>query len=95
MHLRAMLPEVSEMLEAISNTCPILYLHEISNLFTLNIFEQLYIPRLVADELGCYDLNAEDIALSSPISIVPINREQRDNYFTFSDCPIILSLSKE
>ena len=89
------MPGVSEMLEAISDTGPILHLHEIGKLFTLNVFERLYIPRLVADELGCYDLNAEDIALSSPISIVPINREQRDNYFTFSDCPIILSLSKE
>lgn len=32
----------------------------------------------VAEELGRYGLDAEDIDLSSPISIVPINREQRD-----------------
>ena len=73
-----MLPGVSEMLEAISDTGPILHLHEIGRLFTLNVFERLYIPRLVAGELGRYGLDAEAIDLSSPISIVPINKEQRD-----------------
>jgi len=56
-----MLPGVSEMLEAISDTGPILHLHEIGKLFTLNVFERLYIPRLVADELGRYGLDAETI----------------------------------
>jgi len=73
-----MLPGVSEMLEAISDTGPILHLHEIGKLFTLNVFERLYIPRLVANELGRYGVDAEAIDLSSPISIVPINMEQRD-----------------
>ena len=72
------MPGVSEMLEAISDTGPILHLHEIGKLFTLNVFERLYIPGLVAEELGRYGLDAEAIDLSSPISIVPINREQRD-----------------
>jgi len=42
------------MLEAVSDTGPILHLHEISQTEVLNIFERLFIPGMVAGELRFY-----------------------------------------
>ena len=39
------------MTEVITDTGPILHLNEINNLLVLDIFEQLKLPELVADEL--------------------------------------------
>ena len=66
------------MSEAISDTGPILHLHEISQLSVLGAFERLSVPGLVADELNAYGL---DIAYLEKqginLSIVSVSETDR------------------
>ncbi len=67
------------MYEAISDTGPILHLSEIDKLSSLNIFEQIYIPTLVAAELEHFDLKPNRLNIDTPISTVAVDRQQRQN----------------
>jgi len=58
--------------EAVSDTGPILHLHEINRLYALSVFERLLIPALVAEELKSYGLEANFLVVSgSKVDVVP------------------------
>jgi len=63
--------------EAISDTGPILHLHEIDKLFSLNNFERLYVTGLVANELNSYGIDVLTLDLRTQISLVDIDNEKR------------------
>jgi len=63
--------------EAISDTGPILHLHEIDKLFSLNIFERLYVTGLVANELNSYGIEVHKLDLKTRISLVDVDNEKR------------------
>ena len=67
------------MTEVITDTGPILHLNEINNLLVLDIFEQIKLPDLVADELEAYDLNVNKLNIKTNIVICPIDHEQSLN----------------
>lgn len=71
------------MSEAISDTGPILHLSEIDKLFGLNVFDRLYIPELVRDELRRYGLDARELTVSARISIVPVSQERGEEVFRY------------
>jgi predicted nucleic acid-binding protein len=48
--------------EAISDTGPILHLHEVGRLDSLRVFTRLIVPNLVADELRSYGLDCPRLA---------------------------------
>jgi len=75
--------------EAISDTGPILHLHEIDRLDTLGVFDRLIIPGMVAGELSLYGL--EDATLSTlgvRISVVPVSTASRQDIMV-GDGPLI------
>lgn len=67
------------MTEVISDTGPILHLNEINSLLVLDIFEQIKLPDLVADELKAYDLNANELNIRANVVICPVDHEQSLN----------------
>jgi predicted nucleic acid-binding protein len=67
------------MSEAISDTGPILHLFEIDKLFCLHIFEQLYIPPLVASELEYFGLHPNNLNIDTKISIPSVDQQYREN----------------
>ena len=68
---------VWEMGEAISDTGPILHLHEIDRLYALNVFNGLFIPTLVADELRVWGLNISNLGISAGISVMTVDSGRR------------------
>lgn len=67
------------MTEVIVDTDPILHLNEINNLLVLDIFEQLKLPELVADELKAYGSDTNQINLKANIVICSVDHEQSLN----------------
>ena len=67
------------MREAISDTGPILHLHEINRLRALGIFTHLVVPALVADELRTYGLDPASLDVPGlSVSIVPVVETRRN-----------------
>lgn len=81
--------------EAISDTGPILHLFEIDKLFSLNIFNRLYIPTLVASELEQFELVPNNFNISTNISIVSVNQQQREDVLQRITSPPIHSADAE
>jgi predicted nucleic acid-binding protein len=77
------------MSEAISDTGPILHLHEINRLGALNVFEQLFTPGLVADELRVYGLDPTNLGVHARVIIVPVSETLRAEVLAESDGPMI------
>lgn len=63
--------------EAICDTGPILHLHEIDKLDSLNIFGRLYVTSLVANELNSYGIDVLSLDLKTQISLVDVNNKKR------------------
>ncbi|MBI2877928.1 MAG: hypothetical protein HYY20_13715 [Candidatus Tectomicrobia bacterium] len=65
------------MREAISDTGPILHLYEINRLETLQIFEQLFLPSMVAEELRLYGMDPLDLGGEVRVCVVPVSEQNR------------------
>lgn len=63
--------------EAISDTGPILHLCEINRLEVLRVFDQLLIPRMVADELRLYRLDPLHLGGEVRVCIMPVSEQNR------------------
>ncbi|MDY7041644.1 MAG: hypothetical protein SVX38_12355 [Chloroflexota bacterium] len=69
--------------DAISDTGPILHLHEIGQLRALGVFTDLTVPGLVVEELRIYGL--DPVSLGVPglnISVVPVDEARRNRMLT-------------
>ncbi len=65
------------MREAISDTGPILHLHEIGWLEALNIFDHLLMPNLVAEELLSYGLDPSQLGVAElSVTIATVERKE-------------------
>ena len=63
------------MLEAITDTGPVLHLHEIGRLESLGIFDHLMMPDLVAEELRVYGLDPAHLGVAAlRITVVAVER---------------------
>lgn len=69
--------------DAISDTGPILHLHEIGQLRALGVFTDLTVPGLVVEELRIYGL--DPVSLGVPglnVSVVPVDEARRNRMLT-------------
>lgn len=65
------------MREAISDTGPLLYLYEINRLEATQIFERLFVPPMVAEELRFYGMDPLDLGGEVRVRIVPVSERNR------------------
>jgi predicted nucleic acid-binding protein len=80
------------MTEAISDTGPLLHLHEVDQWPALRVFEHVLIPDLVAEELRLYLLDpAQLIATGIHITIVAVDRDDWTVILNESNPPTIHS----
>ncbi len=78
------------MSEAISDTGPSLHLREIGQTQSLGIFDRLWIPDLVAEELRTYSLDLTHLGLAKlDIAIVNVDRDDWVSILNEADQPII------
>lgn len=78
------------MREAVSDTGPILHLHEIGHLNAMSVFECLSIPGLVADELRVYGLDPLGLGVEAlSVVVVPVSEARRNAVLASEDSPPI------
>jgi predicted nucleic acid-binding protein len=65
------------MLDAVSDTGPILHLSEVQALPCLQLFAQIYLPSLVAAELSYFQLDPINLGITTKIAVVPVEQQQR------------------
>ncbi len=76
--------------EAISDTGPVLHLHEIGRLKTLGVFTRLTVPGLVADELHFYGLDLANLDVPDlTVAIVQVSGTRRNQVLVESAGPTI------
>ncbi|MCR4408199.1 MAG: hypothetical protein NUW24_14980 [Anaerolineae bacterium] len=76
--------------EAISDTGPLLHLHEIGQLDALGIFTHLIVPRLVADELRTHGLKPANLGVPGlRISVVVVDEGHLNRVLTEGERPPI------
>jgi predicted nucleic acid-binding protein len=76
--------------DAISDTSPILHLHEINRLDMLGIFERIFIPALVADELRFYEIEPQNLGVQGvSVSVQSVSTARRDIVLTERHGPSI------
>ncbi len=59
--------------ESISDTGPVLHLHEIQKIFVLDIFECIHFPGSVVEELDRYGLDATNLDIKAKKSVVNVD----------------------
>lgn len=62
--------------ETISDTGPILHLHEIKKVFVLDIFKCLHFPEAVVEELNRYDVEIAHLDIEAEISVTHVDIER-------------------
>lgn len=78
------------MREAITDTGPVLHLHEIGQLESLRIFERLVMPDLVAEELCNYGLDPSHLGVTAlKVTIVIVERTEWSPVLSEADQPTI------
>ncbi len=76
--------------EAISDTGPILHLHEIGQLKALNFFTRLTVPGLVADELEFYGLDLDNLGVPELMTgVVRVSEARRRQVLAQRGGPVI------
>jgi len=74
--------------EAISDTGPILHLHEIGRLQALGVFTRLTVPSLVADELLFYGPDLANLDVPD-LTVVQVSKARRNQVLAESAAPPI------
>jgi predicted nucleic acid-binding protein len=78
------------MREAITDTGPVLHLHEIGWLESLRIFDHLVMPDLVAEELCTYGLDPSHLGVTAlKVAIVIVERTEWSPVLSETDQPTI------
>jgi predicted nucleic acid-binding protein len=76
--------------EAISDTGPVLHLHEIGRLKALGVFTHLTVPGLVADELHFYGLDLANLGIPDlTVAVAQVSETRRDQVLAESAGPPI------
>ncbi|MBI5443453.1 MAG: hypothetical protein HY900_19850 [Deltaproteobacteria bacterium] len=65
------------MVEAISDTGPVLHLWEIGRAHVLDVFERVLLPSLVAEELSRYGVEPGAQALKATLEVASVGEEER------------------
>lgn len=77
------------MSEAIADAGPILHLHEIGYLQTLGIFDTLFVPDLVANEIRAYGLEPTHLGIANLTVTIEYLADDRWKPFVTSKRPVI------